>query len=126
MKPYRIFPKRISHHAVAEQLTKTSLTYPELQSRIQEVVHHGHDIPGNRVGYIHHPFCEKLCKFCAFYKVLKDEDALARFLDVLNDRMAESIIVFDSLAVPVPKKLSYVQEPYSQHSIKCHNRRRSL
>jgi oxygen-independent coproporphyrinogen-3 oxidase len=85
MEPYEVFPKRISHHAVAEQLKEATLTYPEIQQKMKEFVQHGHDRYGNRVGYIHHPFCEKLCKFCAFYKVLKDEDALARFLDVLNE-----------------------------------------
>lgn len=83
VKPYEIFSKRISHHAVAEQLAASTLAYPEIQSRAKELLTHERTITGDRVGYIHHPFCEKLCKFCSFFRVLKDDDALARFLTVL-------------------------------------------
>ncbi len=83
VKPYEIFPQRISHHAVAEQLAASTLSYPDIQSKAHEVLTHERTIPGDRVGYIHHPFCEKLCKFCSFFRVLKDEDALDRYLEVL-------------------------------------------
>ena len=83
VKPYEIFPQRISHHAVAEQLAASTLSYPDIQSRAQEILTRERTIPGDRVGYIHHPFCEKLCKFCSFFRVLKDEDALDRYLKVL-------------------------------------------
>jgi oxygen-independent coproporphyrinogen-3 oxidase len=85
VKPYEIFDKRISHHAVAEQLAASTLAYPEIQSRAKEILTHERTSIGDRVGYIHHPFCEKLCKFCSFFRVLKDEDALARFLKVLAE-----------------------------------------
>ncbi|MDX1778381.1 MAG: hypothetical protein R3339_05840, partial [Thermodesulfobacteriota bacterium] len=89
VKPYEIFDKRISHHAVAEQLAASTLTYPEIQSRAKEILTHERTIIGDRVGYIHHPFCEKLCKFCSFFRVLKDEDALARFLKVLAETIQQ-------------------------------------
>ena len=85
VKPYEIFDKRISHHAVAEQLAASTLAYPEIQSRAREILTQERTITGDRVGYIHHPFCEKLCKFCSFFRVLKDEEALARFLKVLAE-----------------------------------------
>ena len=85
VKPYEIFSKRISHHAVAEQLAASTLAYPEIQSRAHEILAHERTITGDRVGYIHHPFCEKLCKFCSFFRVIKDEDALARFLKMLTE-----------------------------------------
>ena len=87
VKPYEIFPQRISHHAVAEQLAASTLSYPDIQSKAHEVLTHERTIPGDRVGYIHHPFCEKLCKFCSFFRVLKDEEALARFLRVLCENI---------------------------------------
>jgi len=85
MKPYEIFPKRFTHHGMAERLVKVALAPDEVQKRADEILNQEKDSPEERVGYIHHPFCEKLCHFCAFYRVLKDEDALAGFLDVLNE-----------------------------------------
>ena len=87
MEPYAVFPKRISHHAVAEQLAASSLAYPAIQSKVREIVGGPRPEGGDRVGYIHHPFCEKLCTFCSFFRVLKDEDALSRFLHVLCERL---------------------------------------
>ncbi len=85
MKPYQIFPKRFSHHGVAEQLRQVAIPPPEVQRRANEILNQEKGPSRDRVGYIHHPFCEKLCKFCSFYRVLKDEDTLARFLDALNE-----------------------------------------
>lgn len=87
MKPYEIFPKRFSHHGMAERLRQIALPPPEVQRRAKEILNQEKVASGDRVGYIHHPFCEKLCKFCAFYRVLKDEDTLARFLNVLNENI---------------------------------------
>ena len=87
MKPYEIFPKRVSHHAVAEQLRQVALPPDEVQERTDAILNQEKVTPGGRVGYIHHPFCEKLCKFCSFFRVLKDEDALASFLDALNENI---------------------------------------
>jgi oxygen-independent coproporphyrinogen-3 oxidase len=83
MKPYAIFPQRISHHAVGEQLKASALPYPEIQQKAHHILTAERTIPGDRVGYIHHPFCEKLCRFCSFFRVLKDEAQLDRFLKVL-------------------------------------------
>lgn len=87
MEPYAVFPKRISHHAVAEQLAASSLAYPAIQSKVRAIVGGPRPEGGDRVGYLHHPFCEKLCTFCSFFRVLKDEDALSRFLHVLCERL---------------------------------------
>lgn len=38
VKPYEIFPQRISHHAVAEQLAASTLSYPDIQSKAHEVL----------------------------------------------------------------------------------------
>lgn len=87
MKPYEIFPGRVSHHAVAEQLRQVALPPEEVQERADAILHQDTVTPGSRVGYIHHPFCEKLCRFCSFFRVLRDEDALASFLDALNENI---------------------------------------
>lgn len=87
VEPYSVFPKRISHHAVAEQLAASSLPYPEIQSKAMEILSNPRSIGGDRVGYLHHPFCEKLCVFCSFFRVLKDEQALSRFLHVLCESL---------------------------------------
>jgi len=89
MKPYEIFPKRVGHHAVAEQLIQAALPYDEVRKKSQELLNQKQAAPGDRVGYIHHPFCEKLCKFCSFFRVLKDEASLVRFLDILNESIRQ-------------------------------------
>jgi len=83
MEPYNIFTQRISHHAVGEQLIASALPYPEIQKKVHGILTRERSIPGDRVGYIHHPFCEKLCRFCSFFRVIKDEEGLDRFLKVL-------------------------------------------
>lgn len=87
LEPHAIFSKRISHHAVAEQLAASSLPYPEIQARTREIISGERPTEGDRVGYIHHPFCRKLCTFCSFFRVLKDEDAHSRFLHVLCENL---------------------------------------
>jgi oxygen-independent coproporphyrinogen-3 oxidase len=87
VKPYEIFPRRVSHHAVAEQLGQVALPPEEVQERVDAILNQERVTPGGRVGYIHHPFCEKLCRFCSFFRVLRDEDALANFLDALNENI---------------------------------------
>jgi coproporphyrinogen III oxidase-like Fe-S oxidoreductase len=52
--------------------------------------------------YIHVPFCEKLCSFCSFYRVLFEEDLAARYFACLRDeiRMSRDLgFRFDSLYV---------------------------
>jgi putative oxygen-independent coproporphyrinogen III oxidase len=85
MKPHEIFPKRNSHHAMYEQLRKIVLPPDEVQRRADAILNQDRVTPGGRVGYIHHPFCEKLCRFCSFFRVKKDEAVLACFLDALNE-----------------------------------------
>lgn len=87
MKPYEIFTTRVSHHDVAEQLRQVAVPPEEVLAKADAILHQSKITPGSRVGYIHHPFCEKLCRFCAFFRVLKDEEALVRFLDALNENI---------------------------------------
>jgi oxygen-independent coproporphyrinogen-3 oxidase len=70
-----------------EQLREIVLPPDEVQRRADAILSQEEVAPGDRVGYIHNPFCEKLCRFCSFFRVSKDEAALAGFLDALNENI---------------------------------------
>jgi oxygen-independent coproporphyrinogen-3 oxidase len=85
-KPYEIFPRRIiSHSEAQDRLMQVALNPDQIQSRADEILARKGTFFGHRVAYVHIPFCEKLCKFCTFFRVPKDEQKVAPFMDALME-----------------------------------------
>lgn len=91
---HELFSQRESHYLrwYPKNLTNTRLldSRPSLSQ------------PSKRGAYIHVPFCEKLCKFCPFYKVVSNDNLIDEFVRSLN-----SEIYLYSQAVE-PKPLDFV------------------
>ena len=86
--PWEIFPNRvISHLAVDEHLRQISYSPEEIQKKTIEILNRNGTSFGQRVAYFHIPFCEKLCTFCAFYRIKKDAALLESFIDHLIDHL---------------------------------------
>jgi oxygen-independent coproporphyrinogen-3 oxidase len=72
------------------KLRSAAIAPAEVQMRAANIFEEQTAPPGGRVGYIHQPFCEKLCRFCSFFRVLKDEEALDKYMDALIEAIYRS------------------------------------